>query len=120
MLGALQIIPTAQVTADTMLLADSSVVKIKERPTYELEIVRNAKLDGWDVYLRKSLQVLVKTPDKKGLIWVSSIASAITAINSAGPASALNTNVAAIKTGINKLAGAVNESDQIETHPNTV
>ena len=143
MLGALQIVPTAQVSSDTMLLADSSVVKIKERPTYELEIVRNAKLDGWDVYLRKSLQVLVKTPDKKGLIWVSSIASAITAINQAGPASGIVSNLNSIKTsastiatnsanikdnstaiaGINtaatKLAGAVNESNQVETHANS-
>lgn len=119
MLGALRIVASTQIESGKMLLADTSVVKIKERPTYELEIVRNAKLDGWDVYLRKGLQVLVKTPDKKGLIWVNSISSAITAINTAGPASAMNTNVAGIKTAADKLAGAVNNDGQIETHPNT-
>lgn len=112
MLGALRIVPSSQVSSNKMLLVDSSVVKIKERPTYELEIVRNAKLDGWDVYLRKSLQVLVKTPDKKGLIWVDSVSSAITAINVPGERS----NAAA---ALIKLGNAVNEAGQIETHPNT-
>ena len=80
MLRGLRIVPSAQVTADTCLVVDSSCVRLKQRPVFELEIVRNAKLDGWDVYLRKSIQTLVKTPDKKGLIWIASIASAITAI----------------------------------------
>lgn len=80
MLGALRIIPSRQLTAGQVLVADTSVVKIKQRPTYELEIVRNAKQDGWDVYLRKAIQTLVKTPDKKGLIWIASLSAAITAI----------------------------------------
>jgi len=84
-------------TADTMLLIDRSAVKVKERPTYELEIVRNAKLDGWDVYVRKSLQTEVKTPDKKGIIWVASVASAIAAINTDGP--------------VTKIAGTVDTTD---------
>lgn len=102
------IVPSGAMTADTMLLLDISAVKVKERPTYELEIVRNAKLDGWDVYVRKSLQVQVKTPDKKGIIWVASVASAIAAVNTDGPLA-----------GIGALAGAVNDDGQIETHPNT-
>lgn len=101
-----RIVPSGAMTADTMLLADASVVRIKERPVYELEIVRNAKLDGWDVYLRKSLQVLVKGPDKKGVIWVASCATSIAAINADGP--------------LATLAGAVNSDGQVETHPNTV
>lgn len=99
------IVPSGAMTADTMLLIDRSAVKVKERPTYELEIVRNAKLDGWDVYVRKSLQTEVKTPDKKGIIWVASVASAIAAINTDGP--------------LATLAGAVNSDGQVETHPNT-
>ena len=67
-----------------MLLADTSAVSIKERPTYELEIVRNAKLDGWDVYLRKSLQVLVKSADKKGLIFIDAISTEIAGITTPG------------------------------------
>lgn len=96
------IVPSGAMTADTMLLIDRSAVKVKERPTYELEIVRNAKLDGWDVYVRKSLQTEVKTPDKKGIIWVASVASAIAAINTDGPvakiAGTVDTTDGAIKT----------------------
>jgi len=80
MLGALRIVPSRQLTAGQILVADTSVIKVKQRPTYELEIVRNAKQDGWDVYLRKSIQTQVKTPDKKGLIWIASLATAISAI----------------------------------------
>ena len=83
MLGSLQIVPSVRLTAGQILFADSSIVKIKERPIWELEIVRNAKLDGWDVYVRKALQTLVKTHDKKGVIWVASVATAISAINEA-------------------------------------
>lgn len=83
MLGALRIVPSRQLTAGQVLVADISVIKVKQRPTYELEIVRNAKQDGWDVYLRKSIQTQVKTPDKKGLIWIASLATAITAITPA-------------------------------------
>lgn len=96
------IVPSGAMTADTMLLIDRSAVKVKERPTYELEIVRNAKLDGWDVYVRKSLQTEVKTPDKKGIIWVASVASSIAAINTDGPvakiAGTVDTTDGAIKT----------------------
>ena len=100
-----RIVPSSEMSADTMLLADINVARIKQRPVYELEIVRNAKLDGWDVYVRKSLQVLVKGPDQKGVIWVASVATAIASINSDGP--------------LATLAGAVNDDGQIETHPNS-
>lgn len=83
MLGALRILPSRQLTAGQVLVADTSVIKVKQRPVYELEIVRNAKQDGWDVYLRKSIQTQVKTPDKKGLIWIASLATAISAITPA-------------------------------------
>ena len=105
MLGALRIVPSRQLSAGQVLVADSSVVRLKRRPVYELEIVRNAKLDGWDVYLRKGLQVLVKSADTKGLIFIDAISTELASINSDGP--------------LAKLAGTVNEDGQIETHPNT-
>ena len=114
-----RVLATSQVDSGKMFLADTSVVKIKERPTYELEIVRNAKLDGWDVYLRKSIQTLVKGPDKKGLIWVNSISTAISSITTPGSLAGIADAADDIKTAAEKLAGAVNESNQIETHPNT-
>lgn len=101
-----RIIPDGNVSSGDMLLADTSAVTIKERPTYELEIVRNAKLDGWDVYLRKGLQVLVKSADTKGLIFIDAISTELASVTAEGP--------------LTKLAGTVNDDGQIETHPNTV
>ena len=100
-----RIIPDGNVSSGDMLLADTSAVTIKERPTYELEIVRNAKLDGWDVYLRKGLQVLVKSADTKGLIFIDAISTELASVTAEGP--------------LTKLAGTVNDDGQIETHPNT-
>lgn len=80
MLNGVSIIPTVRLASGQLMGADSTIVRIKERPVWELEIVRNAELDGWDVYVRKAAQTLVKTNDKKGLIWVADVAAAITAI----------------------------------------
>lgn len=79
-LGGVRIIPTSKLATDEMMLVDSGAVRIKERPTYEVEVSRNAQLDGWDIYLRKAVQNLVKPADKAGVIYVASIAAAITAI----------------------------------------
>ncbi len=100
-----RIYPDANISAGDMLLADTAAVQIKVRPTYELEIVRNAKLDGWDVYLRSSLQTLVPTADKKGLIFIDAISTEIAAVTAPG--------------SLAKLASTVNSDGQIETHPNT-
>lgn len=81
LLGGLRILPTTRLTADQMLFIDSTVVRLKERPVWELEIVRNAAKDGWDVYVRKALQTLVKGNDTNGVIWVASVATAIAAID---------------------------------------
>jgi HK97 family phage prohead protease/HK97 family phage major capsid protein len=84
-----RIFPDTNVSSDDMLLADTSVVQIKVRPVYELEIVRNAKLDGWDVYLRGSLQTLVPSADQKGLIFIDAISTELASVNTAGPLKAV-------------------------------
>jgi HK97 family phage prohead protease len=104
-LNGITIVPTSKLSAGELLLVETGVVRIKERPTWELEIVRNAQLDGWDVYVRKAVQTLVKSNDKYGVIYVEDFEDAIEDIDEPG--------------GITKLAGAVNEDGQIETHPNT-
>ena len=104
-LNGVSIVATSKLSAGEILLVETGIVRIKERPTWELEIVRNAKLDGWDVYVRKSVQTLVKSNDKKGVIYVDDFEDAIEDITEPG--------------GIAKLAGAVNDDGQIETHPNT-
>ena len=84
-----RIFPDANISSGDMLLADTAAVQIKIRPVYELEIVRNAKLDGWDVYLRGSLQTLVPTADKKGLIFIDAISTELASVNVAGPLKSL-------------------------------
>jgi hypothetical protein len=79
-LNGAQIIPTSKLSTGELLAVDSNAVRIKERPTYEIEVARNAQLDGWDVYVRKAVQNLVKEFDKPGVIYVASVATAITAI----------------------------------------
>ena len=101
-----RIFPDANISSGDMLLADTTAVQIKVRPVYELEIVRNAKLDGWDVYLRGSLQTLVPSSDQKGLIFIDAISTEIAAVTTPGSLAA--------------LASTVNSDGQIETHPNTV
>lgn len=104
-LNGITIVATSKLTAGEILLVETGVVRIKERPVWELEIVRNAQLDGWDVYVRKAVQTQVKSNDKKGVIYVDDFEDAIEDIDEPG--------------GITKLAGAVNDDGQIETHPNT-
>ena len=101
-----RIFPDANISSGDMLLADTAAVQIKTRPVYELEIVRNAKLDGWDVYLRGSLQTLVPSADQKGLIFIDAISTELASVTTPGP--------------LATLASTVNDDGQIETHPNTV
>lgn len=81
MLGQVRIVPTTQLGNDELLVADSACAQIYENGEYEMELERLAGKDGWNVYLRKAFQVKVTTPDKKGIIYVSSIATAIESIN---------------------------------------
>ena len=95
-----RIFPDDNVSSGDMLLADTTAVQVKIRPVYELEIVRNAKLDGWDVYLRGSLQTLVPTADKKGLIFIDAISTEIAGITTPG-------NMAKIAGTVDADAGAI-------------
>lgn len=95
-----RIFPDDNVSSGDMLLVDTTAVQVKIRPVYELEIVRNAKLDGWDVYLRGSLQTLVPTADKKGLIFIDAISTEIAGITTPG-------NMAKIAGTVDATAGAI-------------
>lgn len=80
MLGGVRIIPSDQLGASEVLVADSHCVEIVDKGDYELEIERVASKDGWAVYLRKTFQVKVPTTEKLGVIYVADTAAAITAI----------------------------------------
>ena len=79
-LGPVRIFPSAAVGDKEILVADSRCAKVLRRPSVELEITRDADLDGWKVNLRKSAQTKVKEAHKKGLIYVADYETAVTAI----------------------------------------
>ena len=79
-LGQVAIVPSANLTAAQMLVADSTKLRIKKRPVIEIEIKRNAAKDGYDVYVRRAIQALVKKGDKGAGIWVNDSTAAITSI----------------------------------------
>lgn len=83
MFGAVRVLPSAVLGATEILVADTRCARVLRRPTIELEITRDADLDGWKVNLRKAAQTKVKAAHKKGLIYVADYTAAITAITKA-------------------------------------
>ena len=80
MYGQVRVLPTAAMSNGELLIADSRCAKVLRRPSIEVEITRDADLDGWKVNVRKSAQTKVKSAHKLGLIYVADKAAAITAI----------------------------------------
>lgn len=80
MLGQVQVIPTVELGASELVVCDDTCVEIYERGNYELELERVAGKDGYNVWLRKALQVKVPAAEKKGVVYVSNVATAISAI----------------------------------------
>lgn len=83
MLGSIRILPSAVVGENEIFVADSRCAKVQRRPSIEIEITRDADLDGWKVNVRKSVQTKVKKAHKKGIIYVADKNTAISAINKA-------------------------------------
>lgn len=83
MLGQVRIITTTELGNNELVVADSECAKIYENGEYEMELERVPDKDGWRVWLRKAFQVVVPTPEKKGIIYVSDVAAAITGITPA-------------------------------------
>lgn len=80
MLGQVRVLTSDQLSATEILVADSSCVEIVGRGEYEMELERVADKDGWRVWLRKSFQVKVPGPEKKGLVYVADVTTALAAI----------------------------------------
>ena len=81
MFGQVRVLPSAVVGENEILVADSRCARVLRRPAIELEITRDADLDGWKVNVRKAAQTKVKTAHKLGLIYVADKTVAITAIS---------------------------------------
>lgn len=78
--GGVRVVATADIGDTELMVCDSSCVEVYGRGQYELELERLAGKDGWNCWLRKSFQVKVPGPEKKGVIYVANIDTAITAI----------------------------------------
>ena len=83
MLGGVRILPSAVVGENEIFVADSRCARVLRRPSVEIEITRDADLDGWKVNVRKAVQTKVKKAHKKGIIYVADKTAAIAAINKA-------------------------------------
>jgi HK97 family phage major capsid protein len=81
--GPVRILPSAAVGEGEILVADSRCAKVLRRPSIEVEITRDADLDGWKVNVRKSAQTKVKSAHKLGLIYIANKATALEAITTA-------------------------------------
>ena len=104
-IGGMRVYPNGRMSSGELEVADTGCVEVFGGNSYELEFIRNGVYDAYDVYFRRAAQVKVTTNNKKGLVYVASVSTAIAAINVDGPLAA--------------LAGAVNSDGQVETHPNT-
>ena len=80
MLSGVRIYPTTRLSSGEILVADTNCAEVYAGNSYELEFIRNGAYDAYDVYFRKAAQVKVPTPNKKGLIYVSNVATAISAL----------------------------------------
>ena len=83
MFGPVRVLPSAAVADAEILVADSRCAKVLRRPSIEVEITRDADLDGWKVNVRKSAQTKVKAAHKKGLIYIANKATALSSIKPA-------------------------------------
>ena len=110
LMGGLRVIPTSRLSAGEALILDTNCVEVYGGNSYELEFQRDPAYDAYNVFFRKAVQVKVTTPGSKGIVYVDDMDDAIDDLTSGGSASA---------AALGKLAGAVNDDNQIETHPNT-
>ena len=80
MLSGVRLLPTTRLSSGEILVADTNCAEIYAGNSYELEFIRNGAYDAYDVYFRKAAQTKVPAANKKGLIYVASVATAITAL----------------------------------------
>lgn len=99
-IGGMRVYPNGRMDAGELLIADTGCAEVYGGRSFELEFIRNGVYDAYDVYYRRAVQVKVTTANKKGLIYVASLSTAIAAINVAGP-------LAKIAGTVDETAGAI-------------
>ena len=102
MVMGLRVYPTAVLSTDEILVADTSCAEIYAGNSFELEFIRNGVYDAYDVYFRRAAQVKITTPGAYGLIYVADVDTALAAID-AGDAEA---------DALKAIAGTVDTTDK--------
>lgn len=101
MLDNIRIFPTTHISAGELIVLDSSVFQPYAGNSYEIEGVRDADTDKWKFYFRKRAQAKFTTPGKKGMVYVSSVSTAIAALLEESPLEANVDRIADAVEGLN-------------------
>lgn len=81
MVMGLRVYPTAVLSTDEILVADTGCAEIYAGNSFELEFIRNGVYDAYDVYFRRAAQTKITTPGAYGLIYVADVDTALAAID---------------------------------------
>jgi hypothetical protein len=83
----LRIIPTAKITANTLLVMDSRVAELRTKRSMTLKIGQiltdDVIKDKQSAIMMARYQLLVRNADKAGVVKVTDVAAALTAITKA-------------------------------------
>lgn len=85
----LTILETARMTANQLLIVDSSTLQLHVKQGLEMEIERVASSDSWKMHLRWRGNLVVPTNAKLGNVYVSNITTAKAALDVATPTTTL-------------------------------
>lgn len=78
------IIPTSKLTAEELVVLDSTTLQLYDKRNITMEIQRVPESDSYKLWLWYRGQALVTEPDKKANIYVANITTALSSIEKAG------------------------------------
>lgn len=90
-LGQVRIFTSTRLAEGELVVMDSSVYKPYAGNSYEIEGVRDADYDKWKFFFRKRCQGKFTAPGKKGMVYCSSVSTAIAALLAGGSENGGNT-----------------------------
>lgn len=79
-MGGMNVIENTGIGADEMLVGDITAIQLWVKRNFEVEIERKADKDYWVYYIYARMQSLVEAEDKKSLVYIDNIDTALAAI----------------------------------------
>lgn len=80
-MGGHRVISNTGIGENEMIVGDISAIQLWFKQGFEMEFERIAGKDAWKMHVRTRAQVLVEDEDKKGLIYIDNVDTALAAIN---------------------------------------